>query len=294
MTIYLDIILIENIIMNYIIIFATSYIMKVKPKIKMMFFSSVLGGIYALISYLQLLEVYSSMISKVILSICMVYIAFKPKNIKILLKYLVVFYLVSFLFGGCAFALLYFIKPEDVISLNGIYVGTYPIKIVLLGGVIGCLVIYFAFKIIKNRGDKNVLIYEIEIFLDGENMKTKAMLDTGNLLKDPISRAPVVVVQKDVLKSIIPNKILENNERIVKGEWLDCEEYLDFRLRIRLIPYTSIGKQNGMLLGFKVDKIKIKTEIDEKECVAPIVCVFNETLSKTKKYSALIGLDILE
>ena len=32
------------------------------------------------------------------------------------------------------------------------------------------------------------------------------MLDTGNLLKDPISQMPVILVQKDKLSNIIPKK----------------------------------------------------------------------------------------
>lgn len=30
-----------------------------------------------------------------------------------------------------------------------------------------------------------------------------------------------------------------------------------------MIPFHSIGKQNGMLLGFKVDEVNVITDIDE-------------------------------
>ena len=65
----------------------------------------------------------------------MVYIAFNPKNKKIFLKQLMIFYLTSFTFGGVAFALLYFVSPQKILMEKGVLIGTYPIKMVLAGGI---------------------------------------------------------------------------------------------------------------------------------------------------------------
>jgi len=110
MTIYLDVVLLENICMNYIILFATGYIMKIKMKQWRLITSGTVGGIYAVVSYLEILPIYSGMFMKVFFSLIMVYLAFNSKTIKLLIKQLVIFYLTSFVFGGCAFALLYFVK----------------------------------------------------------------------------------------------------------------------------------------------------------------------------------------
>lgn len=136
MTIYIDIIFLENLFMNYIIIYATGIIVKVPIKIIRTLLSSGLGSIYAILSYMSILEIYSSIFLKIILSIAIVYIAFNPKNIKIFLKQLTIFYLTSFTFGGVAFALLYFVSPQKILMENGVLIGTYPIKIVLAGGIV--------------------------------------------------------------------------------------------------------------------------------------------------------------
>ena len=75
-------------------------------------------GIYAIISYINIIPIYSTLIAKIILSISMIYIAYFPKNIKLCFKELVLFYVVSFVFGGCAFALLYIIKPQNILIKN--------------------------------------------------------------------------------------------------------------------------------------------------------------------------------
>jgi len=115
MTIYLDIIFLENIFMNTIILFASGTILKTKIQIIRILISSAIGSIYAVLSYVTKLEIYSNMILKIILSIVMIYIAFKPSNIKQIFKQLMIFYLTSFTFGGVAFALLYFVKPQNIL-----------------------------------------------------------------------------------------------------------------------------------------------------------------------------------
>lgn len=294
MTVYLDIVLIENLCMNYIILFATAFIMKLKIKHVRLFISALIGGLYAVLTYMQIVKMYSTMVMKIILSICMVYIAFYPKNIRAMLKEIMLFYLVSFVFGGCAFALLYFLKPQDILMKNGVFIGSYPLKVALLGGIVGFIVMNVALKNVKNKMSKKALIYQVEIEMQEKSLMVKAMLDTGNLLKDPITGIPVIIVDKEELYQIIPGRILNYTDKIIGGDWEICSEDIEYRAKFRMIPFSSIGKQNGMLLGFKVDRVKIITDIEEVVRKEAIVCIHNGKISKNNTYSALIGLDILE
>lgn len=136
MTIYIDIIFLENLFMNYIIIYATGIIVKAPIKIIRTFLASGIGGVYAILSYMSMLEICSNLFLKIALSVVMVYIAFNPKNKKIFFKQLMIFYLTSFTFGGVAFALLYFVSPQKILMEKGVLIGTYPIKMVLAGGIV--------------------------------------------------------------------------------------------------------------------------------------------------------------
>lgn len=120
-TIYVDVVLIENLIMNYIILLATGVVLKQKISHIRLIISSLLGAIYTVISYSQILKMYSGITLKILLSIIMVYIAFNPQKLKILLKNLLIFYLTSFVFGGAAFALIYIVKPQNIIMKNGLF-----------------------------------------------------------------------------------------------------------------------------------------------------------------------------
>ena len=297
MTIYLDVVLIENLCMNYIILFATGYILKLKRKHIRLIISALIGAVYAILAYLEITKGLSNLIVKIILSIEMVYIAYSPKTVKDLLKVLLFFYLISFVFGGSAFALLYFIKPEEIFMRNGVFIGTYPIKVAILGAIVGFAITSIAFYIIKTKLSKKDIYCEITIYFNNKDITTKALIDTGNMLKDPITNIPVVVVEKEKLENILPNNILDNIDQIIEGK-VQKEIYQDENLkyisRFRVIPFKSLGKENGMLLGFKADKILIKREEIRYQIDKVIIGIYNNKLSKKEQYSALISLEMIE
>lgn len=296
MTIYLDIILCENLLMNYIILFATYVIIKPKtkhPQIRMIL-SSLLGSIYAIIIYLNILSIYTNLLAKITLSVVMVYIAFAPPNIKQLLKQILIFYLVSFIFGGCTFALIYFLKPENVEMKNGVFVGIYPIKVGLIAGIIAFIITQIAFKINKSKlNNKNTFI-EIELYNKNKMTKARALLDSGNMLKEPISQKPVIVVEKAILSKIITEEVLNYIERMVGGDDQERNEMQEYLSKIRMVPFMSLGKENGMLIGIRLDKIKINTEDIRLEKENIIAGIYEKKLTKDNKYNALIGLNLLE
>ena len=86
MTIYIDVVLIENLIMNYIILLATGLILKIKIKHIRLIIGSLLGAIYTIIGYMGILEIYSSFILKIILSIMIVYIGNKEVMVTCTIK----------------------------------------------------------------------------------------------------------------------------------------------------------------------------------------------------------------
>ena len=67
MTIYIDIVLIENLIMNYIILFATGIVLRLKTNQIRISIASLLGAMYSIIAYAGIFKVYSSLLLKIVL-----------------------------------------------------------------------------------------------------------------------------------------------------------------------------------------------------------------------------------
>ena len=297
MTIYIDVVLIENLIMNYIILLATGMILKIKIKHIRLIIGSLLGAIYTIIGYMGILEIYSSFILKIILSIMIVYIAYYPQSLKKMWKELLFFYLTSFVFGGVAFSLIYIVKPQEIIMKNGLFLGTYPLKTVILGAIVAFVIIITSFKIIKNKISKKDLICEITVEIENRKITTKALIDTGNMLKEPITNTPVVVIEHTLLYDVIPKEILNHLEEIIGGDFEKIPEDIKNKYvsKLKLIPYSSLGKQNGMLLGIKAKKLTIVKgeEKDKVEKENIILGIYDKSLTKKGEYRAIIGMEFV-
>lgn len=290
MTLYVDIIFLENVFMNSIILLATGIILKDKTKIIRNLISSSIGAVYAIIIYTSHIELYSNIFLKIMLSLVIVYISFKPQNTKSMLKHIIIFYLTSFTFGGVAFALLYFIRPQDILFQNGVLAGTYPIKMILAGGIVGFAIVVISFKNIKGKLNKKDMYCNVKL-CERENKKViTAIIDTGNFLKDPITKIPVIVAEIDSLDGLFPSEILHNASKIINGGDIDLGEYAS---KIRVIPFKSLGKDNGLLLGIKIDKAYIEYQDNVHEIKNIIVGIYNGNLSRSGKYEGLVGLDTI-
>ena len=121
-----------------------------------------------------------------------------------------------------------------------------------------------------------------------------ALLDSGNLVKDPISNLPVVILEKDIFRKLVSEEFLNYIEGILGGDVQDYKDLQEDQSKIRMVPFMSIGKENGMLTGIRIDKIKIITEDGEIEKRNVIVCIYNKKLTNDNKYNALVGLNLLE
>ena len=295
MTIYIDVVFLENLVMNSIILIASGIILKKKLKWIRILLASSLGAIYTIIGYISVLQIYSNLVLKVILSILIIYIAFNPQTVKQLWKDVLIFYLTSFVFGGVAFALIYVVKPQDILMKNGLFLGTYPLKTVLLAAMVAFIIIIAAFAIVKTKFSKKDMFCDVEVELNNKKIKTRAMIDTGNLLKEPITNTPVIVLEHTLLYECVPKEILDNLESILGGELVKIPEEIrnEYISRLKLIPFASLGKQNGMLVGIKADSLKIIQDEQEKESKNVIVGIYNKSLTKRGEYRALIGIDLV-
>ena len=295
MTIYLDIIFWENFILNFIILIAVSVITKAKRNYIKIITASLIGSVYAIFYYLIRMNLIIEFFMKIFLSFVMVYVSFCPRTFKDCLRKIIIFYLTSFVFGGGAIAIIYMVNSGKVSIQNGIIIGSYSIKTIFIGIMIAFAIIVISFKLIKSKISKKDLLCEIQIKLNNEIIKTIAMIDTGNMLKEPITNIPVIVVEKDILDKAIPETILNNIENILGGDFTKISNEIEneYISKLKVIPYMSLGKENGMLLGIKADEASFTDGDGEIKLQKVIIGIYNKKLSKNGKYHALVGINFL-
>ena len=122
--------------------------------------------------------------------------------------------------------------------------------------------------------------HRLVIYKDGKAATLSVMLDTGNMLTDPLTGHPVIIAEKSALKGIVPIGV-DLTDPIAMSQHIKG---------IRLIPFKSLGCENGLLAGFKPDKVCADCDISENITIA----IASGSLSKSGEYNALAGPESFE
>jgi stage II sporulation protein GA (sporulation sigma-E factor processing peptidase) len=216
-------------------------------------------------------------------------IAFGKKNAFKVFASVLTFYFVSIAFGGMSFMILFSKNPEKIVFENNHFKGVYPFESLSLAGIICFLLILFISFILRIKEYKKSELVEIEIINDGKCHKVKALFDTGNLLKEPITNHDVIIVEKSELYKVCDKDFLDSTNDILEGKWLgECFT----KYKFCLIPFSSLGNENGLLIGFKPDYIKVILE-EEYLKNEVFIGIYDGKLTNNNLYTSLIGLNIL-
>lgn len=129
MIIYVDVVFIENLILDFIILFATEIICNNKFNFFRLIFGSFIGSLFTVISFILGIN---SFILKIVFSFLIVLIAFGYKNKKIFIKNLGVFFLTTITFGGSSFMFMFLVDSQKIVLNEGHFLGLYPVKMALI------------------------------------------------------------------------------------------------------------------------------------------------------------------
>jgi stage II sporulation protein GA (sporulation sigma-E factor processing peptidase) len=122
-------------------------------------------------------------------------------------------------------------------------------------------------------------------------------MDTGNQLKDPLTQAPVVIAEYAAMEPFLPEDLKEIFGRSSELDLKTIAEEISksaWSSRFRLIPFSSIGKHHGMLLGLRPDEVSIVVEDRKVTTRHVVVGIYNKPLCPQGSYRALLHPDLLE
>lgn len=297
MAIYIDMLFFENVIMNYGILIVTEKLSGRFSTVGRRFLSSVLGALYLVVMLLcpGMKSMYT-IGGKILLSVLMVSIAFPCRKIKGWLKVIVSFYISSFIFAGAGYAIMS-LTNQGIYFKNGYFCSQYKSNtlMLILTMLFGFLMVRSFTDLFRLRIEKESYIVNAYINVGEKTACLRALIDTGNSLLDPVSRCPVMVAELDSIKDLLPAVMIEwikNWYKTKEPGWVSEESY-DWKKRIRLIPFSSIGTNHGMLPGFKADSVSIEKEELRYKTTQVVVCICQDRLSSRDQYKAIIGTEMV-
>lgn len=287
-TVYIDILFFVNFIANYLILTACAKILRHNENVWRMRLGAAVGALYAVFIFFPRLTAIYSLGARIIFAFTIVAISYKYTGFKGFLKNTILFFGVCFLFGGGVMAFYYLVGSVwGLRFVNGVIYFHLPLPL-FLSFILLC---YAAIRILtlllfwqRNRSS----LHKICIRVNGGDITTTALLDSGNSLLDPLSQSPVVVVEYDAVRSLIPielHPIFQQKtdkqiaELIVDSGWSE---------RFRLVMYSSVGTGRGLLPSFRPDELIIYEENGMRSTNNVIIGVVNKSLSQGGEYFALL------
>jgi len=297
--VYIDVLFTVNLLINYLLLWTTSKISKIHASFARILTGAVIGAIYAVVIFFPAFKIYYTFIAKVIFSAALIAISFNIAKPKVFLKVFGIFYVVNFTFGGAALCLFYFTNVGAFVGAvlsNGIIYFNLPWKTLIISSCAAYLIMRVTWRVLQKTLSKENMYTSILIDFDKRDVCVNALIDTGNSLHDPISDFPVIVVEFNAVKPLLPEDI-----QVIFSESKENDLSLISKIvynsvwasRFRLIPFSSLGKENGMLVGFRPDKVRIMEDNGNKDLKDIIVAIYNKKLSKDNKYSALLHPEVI-
>lgn len=266
MVIYLDVLIIENLLVNFFLLYITAQTLKIYIKLKIIFLSALFGSLYVLTLVYSVPKILLTLPFKILIAFLMILICFRIMNIFFYIKALGIFVLYSMLLAGICI----FIEFSNNGNLTFNYKMLDFSYTGILTAALTCYVIVHRLLIyIKDRKEITKLIYEVDIIVDNKIKRVKAFLDTGNELREPATNLPVMIVERHILKDI---DIKKN--------------------KIYYIPYKVVDGSSGILIGFKPSTVNIYCEdtFSSKE----LIVAFSDTkLSDLNDFNALLSRGII-
>ena len=162
--------------------------------------------------------------------------------------------------------------------------GFYPVSALALVSIgAGCLA---AIRLLFSSGLQHAPrgFETLELRLGEACVRLRALIDTGNTLKDPMTNEPVLVLDWKAAARLLPQTGLSEQEFSHPAELMRRLMREDPALRLRLIPYRAVGVSQGLLLAVRCER---KTGSGK---FVPALAAFSPTpVSSAGEYEALTG-----
>lgn len=231
LTVYVDVLIFLNTLVNYFILLAVRKITRAHTSRLRIVLGSFVGGVSSILIFVEDLGIVMTFL-KLFTALLMTVITFGIKPLKSLLKKIFWLFAISFVFGGLMFAVYIFFDADILIYTNGIVYFDIDVTFLVVCSVFSYIVITVITKFTDKKAPQSKEYY-ITIQQNGKSVTCKALMDTGNNLREPFSSFPVVMAEKKLFNQFhIPDE------------------------KLRLIPVTTVNG-DSLIKAFRPDLLQI-------------------------------------
>jgi stage II sporulation protein GA (sporulation sigma-E factor processing peptidase) len=294
MVVYADMIFLLNGTIDYLLLWLTAGIRKQPTKVWRLLLAACVGGAYSMLHLWPQFALAYFFPVKILVSLAMVWIAYGFHHPLAFIRNLGVFYLVCFIAGGAMIAFHYVTTGDSQVA-GGLFLthsaqgwGS-PVSwaLVLCGFPLVWLYTRFSLRSLKENHRIQQYMTGVRIHLNQHCLECVGLVDTGNQLRDPITRTPVMIVELDRLKVCFPEEL---EQMLRQWDWEAGWSNLPAAWinRIRVIPYRAAGKEQEMMIAIRPDVVEILQGNQRHKIKKILIGIDVGRLSSDGTYQAII------
>lgn len=236
-TIYVDVLIVLNIYVNYFLLRMTAAITHSRLKTVRCFLAALYGSFFSLLILAPELPAAVTLLIKLAAAVTVVMAAFGIRGCVRLLKNTAAFFTVNFLLAGTVYAVYAWFKP-DFMRLGNSY---FYIDFSLLILILVTAGLYFALCLFRrfSRGGGNDS-FKVMIRFGRNRAVMEGLADTGNRLRDYFSGKPVIICGREDLLPLGLGDV--SADRLPQG--------------FRLLPCSTVSA-DGLIPVFHADELLI-------------------------------------
>lgn len=244
-TVYIDVYFLINFCVDTLSLALSLKYLKITTSFARLIIAGVIGAFYAVLGIIFSELALLMLPVGCILFALMIIIASRGVSFQRRMKFALSFFVFQILIGG----LVYFsyILLDRVVRDSTIITGEGGNRNILIWSLI-ILLSYGVVKVLMFvfRTTDSERVVRLCVGYSGKETSFDALVDTGNLARDPNSGSPVVFLNGELASLILGESLGENIDPVSMSE--------NFRERVRVIPIKR-GSESEILYGFTVDYV---------------------------------------
>ena len=139
---------------------------------------------------------------------------------------------------------------------------------------------------------------QLELRFGPHTVTVRALVDTGNRLREPFGQLPVVLVWQRPFLAGLPEPLRALLSGLAGGELSAVTRLarVDARwgARVRVVPFRTVGSHRGLLLGLRADSLAVRLPGAARLLHGPAVVALSPTpLAEDGEFDALLPAECL-
>ncbi|WP_081962986.1 sigma-E processing peptidase SpoIIGA [Desulfosporosinus sp. HMP52] len=288
---YLDLAILINGGMDTILLVLLGRLLKLPIRLSRISMAVLLGEIPVVVAYYSLPP--WTVFIKWLIPFLMVFVAFPTTRLNAFLKEIVGFWLLSAGLGGFVYASWGWAQFDGGVNKERLILVINRVWILPLGALMWWPLQRLWQRWQEKKSFLGQNIFDLEINFGGDEqgvIQIKALLDTGNHLRDPLTGYPVILLEEEVAASAMP----ENIKAFLDIPWKDYSDPWpllwkvnpDLVKRLVFIPFQTINSKSW-LLGIRPDSVTCFGAGGTQQIHATVALV-RQVLSSEGEYQALL------